>query len=189
MTVELTCSACGATKPEDDFPIRRTAATGRRGQCLDCFRPVTNAQRRNKRTGNKAGGNKAISSTAAAASTPPPQLTLVVATETHVTFPAWMDEAACRGMDTEIFYQPMTERGGRLRGWSSDPAKEICHSCPVEDECLEWVLNQTGHWTDHGIWAGTTYKDRKELRKQRQIKRGRADTFARNHRTTPRGAA
>ena len=51
----------------------------------------------------------------------------------------WQSLAACRGMDTAIFYHPENERGPtrHRREWE---AKRICQACPVVGPCLSWAL-------------------------------------------------
>ena len=51
----------------------------------------------------------------------------------------WQSMAACRGMDTAIFYHPENERGPtrHRREWE---AKRICQACPVVGPCLQWAL-------------------------------------------------
>ena len=44
--------------------------------------------------------------------------------------------------------------------------KEICNNCPLKFECLLYAI-QTGQ---HGIWGGTTERERKELRRGRATK-------------------
>lgn len=41
-------------------------------------------------------------------------------------------------------------------------AKEICDQCFVRDDCLGWALRNK----PHGIWGGTTERERKKMLKQ-----------------------
>jgi WhiB family transcriptional regulator, redox-sensing transcriptional regulator len=60
--------------------------------------------------------------------------------------PAWMRQAACRGMDVSMF---VTERGQ-----STQPGKVICADCPVRAECEPYAV---GAGQDlHGVWGGLT---------------------------------
>jgi WhiB family redox-sensing transcriptional regulator len=43
-------------------------------------------------------------------------------------------------------------------------AKKVCAECPVEEQCLEWALQND---EQHGIWGGTTPKQRMRIRKKR----------------------
>lgn len=58
--------------------------------------------------------------------------------------PAWMAQAACRGVGPDVFY---IERGGDTR-----PAKAMCEQCPVIGECRDYALEDPTNM--FGIWAG-----------------------------------
>lgn len=73
----------------------------------------------------------------------------------------WMDDAACRGADPEIFF-PITPRNGRGYRGLNEPALRICRICRVRDECLEYAFKAN---MDDGIWGGTTIEERKRRRK------------------------
>lgn len=64
----------------------------------------------------------------------------------------WHARAACRDMDSGIFFEGRT-----------DYAREICEGCPVRNRCLEYavVTNQS-----FGVWGGTTPAMRRKIRKQ-----------------------
>ena len=70
--------------------------------------------------------------------------------------PAWHREAACRGQGTAGWFP--------ARGAPTQPAKAVCHGCPVRSECLAVGLEQPG-WGDAGIWGGTSARERRQLRK------------------------
>ncbi len=67
--------------------------------------------------------------------------------------PDWMVRAACRGLDTSIFYPDPKKRGIGL------DAARACFPCPVQDECLLWALNHE----KHGTWGGTSQRDREAI--------------------------
>jgi WhiB family redox-sensing transcriptional regulator len=67
---------------------------------------------------------------------------------------SWRALAACRGMDTDIFYPE--GRGRSLRAREAI-AKEICGSCPVARQCRE---SATGQPERFGIWGGLTEGER-----------------------------
>ena len=46
----------------------------------------------------------------------------------------WRDLAACRGMDTNLFYPRRGDSVGMAR------ARAVCASCPVRQECLDDAL-------------------------------------------------
>ena len=75
--------------------------------------------------------------------------------------PAWMLDAACRGMDPDIFHPA---RGATL---ILRRALAVCAVCRVSQECLTYALD---HNIDVGVWGGTTGESRRtELRRLRRI--------------------
>ena len=69
--------------------------------------------------------------------------------------PAWMDDAACKGQPTDLFFP--------ARGDSTVEAKAICAGCPVRAECLEYALAGASHEAA-GIWGGTSFRQRRKIR-------------------------
>jgi WhiB family redox-sensing transcriptional regulator len=69
----------------------------------------------------------------------------------------WRDDAACRGADLELFFPISDEAAG--------PAKSICASCPVRDDCLEWALSSR---QEDGVFGGMTPSERRRLRRRRR---------------------
>jgi WhiB family transcriptional regulator, redox-sensing transcriptional regulator len=76
-----------------------------------------------------------------------------------VTYPAWLDRAACRGMDANLFHPPHPSTARQITA----KAKAICAGCPVKAECLEHFFDEPV-----GIYGGTSPHDRRQLRKARQ---------------------
>ena len=70
----------------------------------------------------------------------------------------WRKRAACRGIDTAIFY-PETEDDEGVE------AKAVCALCPVHQACLEHAL---AHREREGIWGGTTERERRRIVRQRR---------------------
>lgn len=64
---------------------------------------------------------------------------------------------ACVGVDPELFFPD--------RGESAEAAKAVCAGCAVRQRCLEYALD---HNERHGIWGGTSERDRRRLRRQRR---------------------
>ncbi len=72
---------------------------------------------------------------------------------------SWMSKAACIGWpptwwfpETAVAYEaPETEK-----------AKRICYMCPVRHKCLQWALK---HTDQHGIYAGLTPEQRRQVRR------------------------
>lgn len=75
----------------------------------------------------------------------------------------WMTLAACRGKRTAIFYP--------TRGQDDSPAKAICAACPVEADCLAYALARR---EAHGIWGGTSARERRRRLKAAGLIRSRA---------------
>lgn len=67
---------------------------------------------------------------------------------------SWVPQAACLGMDPELFYPS--------RGESLAPAKAVCAACPVRSECLEYAL---GGRERYGVWGGRSERERQRLRR------------------------
>lgn len=62
-------------------------------------------------------------------------------------------------MDPELFFpQDLKDRGARIR--RERAAKEICVACPVVQECRNHALTSG---EDHGIWGGTSERERRHL--------------------------
>jgi len=67
--------------------------------------------------------------------------------------PSWMADAACRGVDPDLFYP--------TRHGSAHEAKEVCRGCPVRADCLQHAL---AYGEKHGIWGGLSEKQRRKAR-------------------------
>ena len=93
-----------------------------------------------------------------------PELAFVAIVDTGHDEPAidgdWHSEALCREMDGDIFFPE--------RGRSARDARIVCARCDVKDQCLEERLAIPAHDDDGGIWAGTTARERRKLRKDRK---------------------
>ena len=80
----------------------------------------------------------------------------------------WQLDSACRGLDSDIFYQPDGERGsGRERRVST--AKAICAACPVIAQCRAHALKAR---EPYGVWGGLGEEDREVIYAQ-QAKKAR----------------
>ena len=69
----------------------------------------------------------------------------------------WRLDAACRDLDTAIFF-PETDE-------AVDAAKAVCATCPVRQACLEFALITR---QDDGVWGGLDENERKRVRRRRQ---------------------
>jgi WhiB family redox-sensing transcriptional regulator len=70
---------------------------------------------------------------------------------------SWRDQAACRGLDPDIFY-PVSDD-------DADMAKAVCATCPVREACLEYALANRER---DGIWGGATERERRRMVRQRR---------------------
>jgi len=63
----------------------------------------------------------------------------------------WRLEAACRGMDSDLFFP---QDGENVR-----PAvRQLCAECPVANEC------RVAGEREHGVWGGLSAKERRRIR-------------------------
>ncbi len=68
----------------------------------------------------------------------------------------WQADAACRGMDSDVFFHPPNERArGRRRRVAA--ARAVCQSCPVIRSCLAHALAAP---EPYGIWGGLSEEER-----------------------------
>ncbi len=71
-------------------------------------------------------------------------------------------EAACRQVDTTLFYSPEGERGPRKERREA-AAKQICGSCKVVELCAAYAIATR---EPYGTWGGLSENDRRELIRQ-----------------------
>lgn len=69
----------------------------------------------------------------------------------------WKLGGACRFASTDLFY-PASES-------EADPAKEICRSCRVQEQCLEYALSAR---EPEGVWGGYTFAERRSILRRRR---------------------
>jgi WhiB family transcriptional regulator, redox-sensing transcriptional regulator len=69
----------------------------------------------------------------------------------------WRQDAACRDLDTAIFF-PETDEAAAA-------AKAVCATCPVREACLQFALITR---QDDGVWGGLDENERRRLRRRRQ---------------------
>lgn len=69
----------------------------------------------------------------------------------------WIDEAVCLGVNPNLFYPE--------RGESTREAKQVCASCPVQRECLEYAVQNVEKF---GIWGMMSERERRKVRKMRR---------------------
>ncbi|MDR0951102.1 MAG: WhiB family transcriptional regulator [Candidatus Ancillula sp.] len=74
-------------------------------------------------------------------------------------YKTWKKKAKCSELDPELFFPIGTSDAAKEQ---EKKAIDICHSCPVCEECLEKAIADK---QEIGVWGGTTEKIRKEMRK------------------------
>lgn len=79
---------------------------------------------------------------------------------------AWQTRAACRGPQAVVFYPPSTFERKEERRLREARAKDICRSCPVRVECLDYALAIR---EPHGIWGGLNEAERRALLAEREV--------------------
>lgn len=69
--------------------------------------------------------------------------------------PAWTEQALCAEVGGDFFFPE--------KGQPSAPAKQVCRSCEVRAECLEYALENDEPF---GIWGGMSERERRRLKRQ-----------------------
>ena len=72
----------------------------------------------------------------------------------------WMADGNCAHRDPSTFFPS--------DGVGVDSAKKICIDCPVQQSCLEYALTNR---IDHGVWGGTSERQRRRILKVRAKER------------------
>lgn len=87
----------------------------------------------------------------------------------------WRERAACRGLPVEWWFGDAGADYAR--------ARTICAGCPVTSECLDFITSVPvygsvyapdgfgGEWRSHGMWGGTTPRERRAVRRRRAAPR------------------
>lgn len=70
----------------------------------------------------------------------------------------WMRKAKCKNLNPSIFFPS--------DGAGVEVARRICRDCQVKKECLEYAL---AHHIDHGVWGGTSERERRRILKARKV--------------------
>ena len=71
----------------------------------------------------------------------------------------------CAQVGGDLFF-PDQENEGKLVRINIAAAKSICRKCQHITECAEWGIRKE----QHGIWGGLTGHERRQIRKQRNIR-------------------
>ena len=138
------CKRCGEIKPLDRFrPWHNGRIDGVRTTCRDCDNQEQRERtirRRERRRFEQDDPYQAI------------RALFVVEDE------PWREQAACRGLDTNIFFPPQGTQAKEITALIN----QTCAICPVKAECLAY--SEKTH-ARHGIWGGLGEKARREWRK------------------------
>ncbi len=71
----------------------------------------------------------------------------------------WQMKAACRGLDSEMFFHPEGERG-TAKEVRERAAKALCATCPVIEQCRAHALRVREPF---GVWGGLTESERQVI--------------------------
>lgn len=71
---------------------------------------------------------------------------------------SWDERAACKGVDTDVFFDPPKIGRGNAYDWSE--ARSYCASCPVAEECLKDLLQTEWLPYVYGFRAGMSPHER-----------------------------
>lgn len=77
----------------------------------------------------------------------------------NVDRPDWQQKAACRGIDTNLFFP----RNALESAQAKAIIKPICGTCPVFTQCHTYAVSFPEKALQ-GIWANTTDNDRRRIR-------------------------
>jgi WhiB family redox-sensing transcriptional regulator len=73
---------------------------------------------------------------------------------------SWRLQAACRDVDSAVFFSPDGERGPK-RAAREARAKAVCARCPVIYQCATHAIRYDERY---GVWGGLSERDRVALR-------------------------
>ncbi|MFP7696528.1 WhiB family transcriptional regulator [Trueperella sp. LYQ143] len=82
----------------------------------------------------------------------------------HLTRWDWQSQGSCNSMDPDYFFHPEGERGGPRRR-RIERAKQICHTCPVVEECRNYALNNN---EPYGVWGALSEEERYNMSARRR---------------------
>lgn len=94
----------------------------------------------------------------------------------------WMRDAACRDMDTNLFFPMRKSRSDYDESIArqTEYAKSVCAACPVIEQCRDYILSEDLRYeNDFGIWGGMTPEERhkehfeRRMARQRELRRRR----------------
>ena len=72
----------------------------------------------------------------------------------------WMAQGNCADKPPSLFFPS--------DGVGVEVAKRVCADCPMKAMCLEYALSNR---IDHGVWGGTSDRERRRIHKARAARR------------------
>lgn len=90
----------------------------------------------------------------------------------------WMAQGLCQYEPPATFFPS--------DGVGVEVAKRICATCPVQAPCLEYALDNR---IDHGVWGGTSERQRRRILKRRRTGQPAAPSVAAAPESVPAPAA
>jgi WhiB family transcriptional regulator, redox-sensing transcriptional regulator len=75
----------------------------------------------------------------------------------------WRNHAACRSQDPELFF-PIGTTDRALA--QLQRAKAVCHTCPVQEPCLDWAPRSEQIGQESGVAAGLSEGERRALKRR-----------------------
>jgi WhiB family redox-sensing transcriptional regulator len=72
-----------------------------------------------------------------------------------------MTDGACTDIGPDLFFP---EGAGGGQSGTAVTAKQICKSCPVRLQCLEYAI---ANREQYGVWGGAAPRDRRKIAAQR----------------------
>jgi WhiB family redox-sensing transcriptional regulator len=80
-----------------------------------------------------------------------------------VTPAKWAERAACRDVNTNLFYPIVNSGAGKnAKDTVEAAAIRVCAGCEVRLECLTWAIE---HNEKHGVWGGMGEAERARHRR------------------------
>lgn len=74
-----------------------------------------------------------------------------------VPLPDWTG-ALCAGCDPDLWFP--------VKGGSGIEAKRICWRCPIQQQCLNYALD---NYEKFGVWGGATERERRAMRRHLRV--------------------
>lgn len=97
------------------------------------------------------------------APTPSPTTQELIAELGYSALPMdWQQDALCAQTDPEVFFP---DKGG-----NAAVAKQVCASCPVSQQCLDYAIAND---EPHGIWGGLSDRQRRAEKHRREHQKAR----------------